>query len=83
MQDNQDLNNRLITLQEQLEIISQELSDRKKQEKLIQDNKIKRKNRRRLPKREPITTDIYNFLFLISQTGTIDYQNRYRASVPY
>jgi integrase len=78
LQDNQDLNNRLITLQEELEIISQELSDRKKQEKIIQDNKIKRKNRKPLPKREPITTDIYNFL--ISQTEIIDYQNRYRAA---
>lgn len=78
LQDNQDLNNRLTTLQEQLETIYQELSDRKKQEEIIQDNKIKRKNRRRLPKREPITTDIYNFL--ISQTEIIDYQNRYKAA---
>ena len=46
----------------------------------LEQNKIKRKNRKRLrfPKREPITTDIYNFL--ISQTETIDYQNRYRAA---
>ena len=50
LQDNQDLNNRLITLQEQLEIISQEFSDQEKQEKIIHDNKIKRKNRRGLPK---------------------------------
>lgn len=73
--DNQQLNDRLTILQEQLEIITEELSAKKEQEKIIQDKKIKRKNRQRLPKREPITTDIYNFL--IDQTETMDYQNRY------
>ena len=78
LEDNQQLNYRLTSLQEQLETISKELSDKKKQEKIIQDNKIKRKKRKRLPKREPVTTDIYNFLII--QTETIDYQNRYRAA---
>ena len=75
LEDNQQLNYRLTFLQEQLETISKERSDKKRQEKIIQDNKIKRKW---LPKREPVTTDIYNFL--ISQTDTIDYQNRYRTA---
>ena len=65
-------------LQEQLEIILANLYAKKKQEKINQEKKLKRKNRNRLPKREPITTEIYNFL--INQTETIDYQNRYRAA---
>ena len=63
LKDNEQLNNRLVNLQEQLEIISNELAERKKQEKIIQDNKIKRKNRKRKPRRDEITIDIYNFLF--------------------
>lgn len=47
LEDNQQLNYRLTFLQEQLETISKERSDKKRQEKIIQDNKIKRK---RLPK---------------------------------
>lgn len=47
LEDNQQLNYHFTFLQEQLETSSKELSDKKKQEKIIQDNKIKRK---RLPK---------------------------------
>ena len=71
MQNSQDLNGRLITLQEQFEIILQKLFDRKKQKKIIHNNKIKRKNRGRSSKREPITTDVYTVL--ISQTKVINY----------
>lgn len=78
LEDNQELKDRLTILQKQLEIISAQLHVKKKQEKLIQENELKRRNRHRLLKREPVRTEIYNFL--INQTETIDYQNRYRAA---
>ena len=59
LKDNEQLNDRLVNLQEQLEIISNELAEKKKQEKIIQDNKIKRKDRKRKPRRDEITIDIY------------------------
>jgi integrase len=71
------LNDRLRILQEQLEVISDELHDKRKKEKIIQEKKNKRKNRKRLPRREPITTEIYSFL--VKQTETVDHRNRYRA----
>jgi integrase len=78
LSDNQQLDDRLVNLQEQLEDISKELAEKKQKEKLVRDKKIKRKNRKRLPKREPITTDIYQFL--IDQTNTIEYYNLYTAA---
>jgi len=78
LEDNQQLKNRLRILQEQLEVISEELHDKKKEEKILQEKKNRRKNQKRLPRREPITTEIYSFL--IKQTEAVDYQNRYRAA---
>jgi integrase len=78
LSDNQQLDGRLVNLQEQLEDISKELAKKKQKEKLIRDKKIKRKNHKRLPKREPITTDIYQFL--INRTNTLEYSNRYTSA---
>lgn len=78
LEDNQELKFKLITLQDQLQNISDELNDRKNKEKLAQEIKEKRKNRKRLPKREPIDSSTYQFL--IEQTKTIDNKSRYRAA---
>lgn len=72
------MKDRLRILQEQLEVISEELYDKKKEEKILQENKNRRKSRKRLPKRDPITIEIYSFL--IKQTEAVDYRSRYRAT---
>lgn len=75
---NKALEEQLNQLQEQLKIVTQELQERKERERLLQEKKEKRKNRRRLPKREPITTEIYNSLIKSSQK--FKYSNRYQSA---
>jgi len=64
---NKALEEQLTQLQEQLEIVTEELQERKERERLMQEKKEKWKNRRRLPKREPITAEIYDSLIQSSQ----------------
>jgi len=72
---NKTLEEQLNQLQEQLEIVTQKLQDQKERERLLQEKKEKWKNRRRLPKREPITTEIYDSLIKSSQK--LKYSNLY------
>lgn len=78
LEDNQDLKNRLQSMQEQLENIFEELEDQKTQQQIRENIKIKRKNRKRLPKRQAIKKDIYEFL--IEKTATYDNNNPYQAA---
>ncbi len=75
---NKTLEEQLNQLQTQLEIVTQELQERKERERLVQEKKEKRKNRRRLPKREPITTEIYDLLIQSSQK--FKYSNLYQSA---
>jgi len=75
---NKALEEQLNQLQEQLEIITQELQEREERERLMQEKKEKWKNRKRLPKREPITTEIYDSLIKSSQK--LKYSNLYQSA---
>jgi len=75
---NKALEEQLNQLQEQLEIVRQELQERKERERLLQEKKEKWKTRRRLPKREPITTEIYDSLIKSSQK--LKYSNLYQSA---
>ena len=75
---NKVLKEQLNQLQEQLEIVTEELQERKERERSIEEKKEKRKNRRRLPKREPITTEIYDSLIQSSQN--FKYSNLYQSA---
>ena len=55
-EQNKALKDQLNQLQEQLKFVTEELQERKERERLLQEKKEKWKNRRRLPKKEPITT---------------------------
>lgn len=66
----------LVKLESKLQSVSEELSEIKRKEELIQSRKLKRKNRKRLPKREAISETTYNFL--INETEILN--NRFLAA---
>ena len=65
-------------LEDQLRIVREELEERKERERLIEEKKEKRKNQKRLPKREPITIEIYDSLIQSSQK--FKYSNLYQSA---
>ena len=65
-------------LEDQLRIVTEELQEQKERERLIEEKKEKRKNKRRLPKREPITIEIYDSLIQSSQK--FKYSNLYQSA---
>ena len=75
---NKALEDQLNQLQDQLEIVTQELQERKERERLLEEKKEKRKNQKRLPKREPITAEIYDSLIQNSQK--FKYSNLYQSA---
>ena len=77
-EQNKTLEEQLNQLQEQLEIVREELQERKERGRLMAEKKEKWKNRRRLPKREPITTEIYDSLIKSSQK--LKYSNLYKSA---
>ena len=74
-EQNNTLEEQLNQLQEQLEIVREELQERKERERLMEEKKEKWKNRRRLPKREPITRELYDSLIQSSQELSNLYQS--------
>ena len=75
---NKALEDQLNQLQDQLAIVTQELQERKKRERLLEEKKEKRKNQKRLPKREPITAEIYDSL--IENSQKFKYSNLYQSA---
>ena len=75
---NKALEDQLNQLQDQLEIVTEELQERKERERLLEEKKEKRKNQKRLPKREPITAEIYDSLIQNSQK--FKYSNLYQSA---
>jgi len=75
---NKALEEQLNQLQKQLEIVTQELQERKERERLLHEKKEARANRKRLPKREPITKEIYDSLIQSSQK--LKYSNLYQSA---
>ena len=77
-EQNKTLEDQLNQLQDQLRIVREELEERKERERLIEEKKEKRKNQKRLPKREPITIEIYDSLIQSSQK--FKYSNLYQSA---
>ena len=77
-EQNKVLEDQLNQLQDQLAMVTEELEERKERERLMQKKKEKWKNRRRLPKREPITTELYDSLIQSSQN--FKYSNLYQSA---
>jgi hypothetical protein len=77
-EQNKSLKDQLTQLQDQLAIVTEELQERKERERLVQERKEKWKNRKRLPKREPITREIYDSLIESSQK--FKYSNLYQSA---
>jgi len=77
-EQNRVLKDQLTQLQDQLEVVTEELQERKERERLIEEKKEKRKNQKRLPKREPITIEIYDSLIQSSQK--FKYSNLYQSA---
>lgn len=75
---NAELKDQNKALQEQLQIVTQEFQEQKERERLLQEKNEKRKNRRRLPKREPITIEIYDSL--IKSSLKLKYSNLYHSA---
>lgn len=59
---NKKQQDKLDKLYKELLIVTEELAERKKQDLLILEKKERRKKRKRLPKRDPITNEIYSYL---------------------
>nr|UDP55601.1 putative integrase/recombinase protein [Schizostauron trachyderma] len=77
-EQNKTLEDQLNQLQDQLAMVTEELQERKERERLIEEKKEKRKNQKRLPKREPITVEIYDCLIQSSQN--FKYSNLYQSA---
>ena len=77
-EQNKALEDQLTQLQDQLEVVTEELQERKERERLIEEQKEKRRNQKRLPKREPITIEIYDSLIQSSQK--FKYSNLYQSA---
>jgi site-specific recombinase XerD len=78
MKNNAFLEKQLNQLQNQFEIVINELQQRKEEERISAKQKEKRKNRKRLPKRQPITPEIYEKL--IEESKRVSYSTSYRGS---
>jgi site-specific recombinase XerD len=77
MKNNEFLEEQLNQLQKQFEIVINELQQRKQEERISAKKKEKRKNRKRLPKRDPITPEIYEKL--IEESQKLSYSRSYRG----
>ena len=60
-EQNKKLREEITILNEQLSVVANKLQEKLDQERLVNEQRIKRKNRKRLPKRDPITKKSYNF----------------------
>lgn len=78
LKQNQQLREELKSLKDQLKFISQQLHEKLEQERLMEEKRSRWKNRKRLPKREPITKEIYDFL--ISEANALSYSNSFRGA---
>ena len=77
-EQNKVLEEQLNQLQEQIAMVTEELQEQKERERLMQKKKEKWKNRRRLPKREPVTAELYDSLIQSSQN--FKYRNLYQSA---
>jgi integrase len=77
MNKNEALEKQTKQLQGKLEMIAQELHERKEKEILVEQKKERWKKRTRLPKKQPITIEIYRVL--IEESDKLNYAKSYRG----
>lgn len=77
-EQNRKLREEITVLNKQLSLVADKLQEKLDQERLINEQRIKRKSRKRLPKRDPITKESYNFL--ISETYKLNYGKTFRGA---
>lgn len=65
-------------LQKDLKFVRQQLQEKFEQERLMEEKRQRRKNRKRLPKRQPITSEIYQTL--IKDSEKLSYAKSYRGA---
>ena len=78
LEQNGNLKNDLETIQQNMQTLMQKLEEMNKEKMSIEQAKLRRKNRKRLPKRDPITKEIFGIL--INEFGTGNYKNAYTRS---
>lgn len=61
-QQNIELKNQLASVKKELNIVTKQLNQKLEQERMNEEKRLRRKNRNRLPRREPITPELYEFL---------------------
>jgi site-specific recombinase XerD len=59
---NTELQNKIDKLYNELEIVTNEIQEKRKQDLLVLERKERRKKRKRLPAKDPITEEIYEYL---------------------
>lgn len=77
-EQNRNLREEITILNRQLSVVANKLQEKLDQERLINEQRINRKSRKRLPKRDPITKESYNFL--ISETYKLNYGKTFRGA---
>lgn len=77
-EQNEKLREEISILNEELHVVTNKLQEKLYQERLVNERRINRKNRKRLPKRDPITKEYYNFL--ISETYKLNYSKTFRGA---
>ena len=77
-EQNKKLKEEIKLLNQQFDIVANKLQEKLDQERVINEQRVQRKNRKRLPKRDPITKDYYDFL--ISETYQLNYSKSFRGA---
>lgn len=75
---NDDLKNEIIFLQENISQLTNKIEAIMKEKQIKEERRDRRKKRKRLPKREPMTKQIYQFL--LEESKELDYRSRFRAA---
>lgn len=77
LKQNQELKEELQSLRKELQSVSQILKEKLEAERLLEEKRQRVKNRKRLPKREPITLEYYEFI--LSEAQSIQYRTYHGA----
>lgn len=77
-QQNRELQNQLVSVREELNIVTKQLQQKLEDERMKEEKHLRRKNRKRLPRREPITRELYEYL--IHEANLLEYSKSFRGA---
>jgi integrase len=77
-QQNIDLQNQLVSVKKELKIVTKQLQKKIEEERVKEEKQLRRKNRKRLPRREPITRELYEYL--IDEANALNYSKSFRGA---